>query len=91
MKKLNSQEAGTAHEDARRLEAEADPSAPHPDGTVISRRNRASRMSNLRLPEEQCAAIQEIAENQHLPMSTRGPTSDVARPDGPRVAAEFAV
>jgi uncharacterized protein YbaP (TraB family) len=63
-------EAGAAREDARRLEAEADTSEPYPDGTVISRPNQASRMFNVRLSEEQFAAIQELAESQHLPMST---------------------
>ena len=42
----------------------------YPEGTIISRPNQASRMFNVRLSEEQFAAIQEIAESQHLPMST---------------------
>jgi uncharacterized protein YbaP (TraB family) len=63
-------EAGAAREDARRLEAEADAGEPYPDDSVLSRPNQASRMFNVRLSEEQFAAIQEIAESQHLPMST---------------------
>jgi hypothetical protein len=55
---------------SRRLEGEADTGEPYPEGTVISRSNQASRMFNVRLSEEQFAAIQEIAESQHLPMST---------------------
>jgi uncharacterized protein YbaP (TraB family) len=67
---LEPHEASAAREDARRLEAEADTGEPYPNGTVISRPNQASRMFNVRLSEEQFAAIQEIAESQHLPMST---------------------
>jgi hypothetical protein len=67
---LEPHEASAAREDARRLEAEADNGEPYTDGTVISRPNQASRMFNVRLSEEQFAAIQEIAECQHLPMST---------------------
>ena len=69
-KNLDPHEASAAREDARRLEAEADTGEPYPDGTVIRRPNQASRMFNVRLSEEQFAAIQEIAESQHLPMST---------------------
>jgi hypothetical protein len=63
-------EAGAAREDARRLEAEADAGEPYPDDSVLSRPNQASRMFNVRLSEEQFAAIQGVAERQHLPMST---------------------
>ena len=61
-KNLDPHEASAAREDARRLEAEADTGEPYPDGTVISRPNQASRMFNVRLSEEQFAAIQEIRE-----------------------------
>jgi uncharacterized protein YbaP (TraB family) len=69
-KDLDPHEAGAAREDARRLEVEADTGEPYPEGTVISRSNQASRMFNVRLSEEQFAAIQDGAERQHLPMST---------------------
>lgn len=69
-KDLDPHEAGAAREDARGLEAEADTDGPYPEGTVISRPNQTSRMFNVRLSDEQFAAIQEIAESQHLPMST---------------------
>ena len=69
-KNLEPHEDSAARGDARRLEAEADTGEPYPDGTVISRPNQASRMFNVRLSEEQFAAIQDIAESQHLPMST---------------------
>jgi hypothetical protein len=69
-KKLDPHEAGAVREDVRRLEAEADSGEPYPEGTVISRPNQASRMFNVRLSEEQFAAIQAAAERQHLPMST---------------------
>jgi hypothetical protein len=67
---LDPHEAGALREDARRLEAEAASGEPYPEGTVISRPNQASRMFNVRLSEEQFAAIQDVAERQHLPMST---------------------
>ena len=69
-KKLDPHEASALREDARRLEAEAESGEPHPEGTVISRPNQASRMFNVRLSEEQFAAIQAAAERLHLPMST---------------------
>lgn len=69
-KDLDPRGSGAAREDARRLEAGADTDGPYPEGTVISRPNQASRMFNVRLSEEQFVAIQEIAESQHLPMST---------------------
>ena len=61
--------------DARRVELSSQAPCsellePYPDGTVISHPNQASRMLNVRLSAEQFAAIQEIAESQHLPMST---------------------
>jgi hypothetical protein len=69
-KDLDPHEVGAAREDARRLEAEAETDGPYPEGTVISRPNQASRMFNVRLSEEQFAAIQAAAERLHLPMST---------------------
>lgn len=69
-KNLDPHEADAARADARRLETEADLGMPYPDGTVISRPNQAGRMFNVRLSEEQFAAIQRIVEKQHLPMST---------------------
>lgn len=69
-KKLEPHEASAARADARRLEADAASAEPYPEGTVISRPNQTSRMFNVRLSEEQFAAIQDVAERQHLPMST---------------------
>jgi uncharacterized protein YbaP (TraB family) len=69
-KNLDPHEARAAREDARRLAAEAGAGEPYPDSTLISRPNQASRMFNVRLSEEQFAAIQDVAEQQHLPMST---------------------
>ena len=62
--------ADTARRDARRLEAEADRDAPYPRDTNVSRPNQPTRMFNLRLTEEQFTAIQQLAEQRHLPMST---------------------
>jgi hypothetical protein len=50
--------------------AEVDIAGPYPESTVIGRSNLTSRVFNVRLTEEQFAAIQEIAGSQHLPMST---------------------
>ena len=36
----------------------------------MAKNHHASRMFNVRLSEEQFAAIQDVAERQHLPMST---------------------
>jgi hypothetical protein len=69
-KNLDPHEAGALREDARRLETEAASGEPYPEDTVTSRPNQASRMFNVRLSEEQFAAIQDVAERQHLPMST---------------------
>jgi len=65
-KNLEPHEASAAREDARSLEAEADTGEPYPDDTVISPSNQASRMFNVRLSEERFAAIQHVAERQHL-------------------------
>ena len=62
--------ARRAREDARRLEAGADERAAYPVGTAVSRPNQPTRMFNLRLTEDQFAAIQGIAAQRHLPMST---------------------
>ena len=59
-------------EDAQRLEGEASTGEPYPDGTVISRSSQAGRTFNVRLSEEQVAAIQAAAERQHLPHDHRG-------------------
>lgn len=69
-KKLDPTAARAAREDARRLEFEANREEPYPPDTRISRPNQPSRMFNVRLTEEQFAAIQDLAEQRHLPMST---------------------
>jgi hypothetical protein len=69
-KKLDSVTARAAREDARRLEKQAAKTGAYPESTVLGRANQPSRMFNLRLTEEQYAAIQELAAQRHLPMST---------------------
>ena len=68
--KLDPKTARAARDDARRLEARAASEEHYPAGTTITRPNQASRMFNLRLTEEQFSAIQDLAEQRHLPMST---------------------
>lgn len=69
-KKLDPKTARAARDDARRLEARAASEERYPAGTTITRPNQASRMFNLCLTEEQFSAIQDLAEQRHLPMST---------------------
>lgn len=57
--------------EARGLEAVAASEEPYPADTTVSRPNQTtSRMFNLRLTDEQFAAIQDLAAQRHLPMST---------------------
>ena len=67
---LDRKTAAAAREDARRLEEYADSTAPYPADTVVSRPNAPSRMFNVRLSEDQYEALQELAHQRHLPMST---------------------
>lgn len=59
------------HEEATRAEsaAEIDPDAEFPEGASISWPNR-SRMLTLRLRQSEYDAIQQAAEQRHLPPST---------------------
>jgi hypothetical protein len=68
--KLDPEISGAARNEARRLEAEAESDEPYPPGTKVSRPNQPTRMFNVRLTEEQFSAIQQLAEQRHLPMST---------------------
>ncbi len=68
--KLDPKTARAARTDARGLEQHSASEQPYPAGTTVSRPNQTSRMFNVRLTEEQFAAIQELAEQRHLPMST---------------------
>jgi hypothetical protein len=69
-KKLDNETARAARADARRLESETDVSESYPDDTTIIRPNRASRMFNLRLTDEQFSELQQLARQRHLPMAT---------------------
>jgi hypothetical protein len=69
-KKLDEETARAARVDARRLEAEALGTEPYPEDTTISRPNRASRMFNVRLTEEQFNELQQLARQRHLRMAT---------------------
>jgi aryl-alcohol dehydrogenase-like predicted oxidoreductase len=68
--KLDPATARAARQDARRLEKQAARTEPYPESTTVSRANQPSRMFNVRLTEEQFAAIQDLAAERHLPMST---------------------
>ena len=69
-KTLDPKIAGAARDDARRLEQHADTTGPYSEDTTVSRPNAPSRMFNLRLSEDQYEALQELAHQRHLPMST---------------------
>jgi uncharacterized protein YbaP (TraB family) len=69
--KLDPATERAARAEARRLEVEAASEEPYPAETTVSRPNQtASRMFNVRLTDEQFAAIQDLATQRHLPMST---------------------
>ena len=68
--KLDPATEGAVRAEARRLEAGAATEEPYPAETIISRPNQTSRMFNVRLTDEQFAAIQDLAGRRHLPMST---------------------
>ena len=68
--KLDPRMARAARADARRLEGDAASNKPFPTGTKIHRPNQASRMFNVRLTDDQFTALQELADQRHLPMST---------------------
>lgn len=69
-KKLDPETARAAQAEARELEAHAESTEPYPAGTRITRSAGASRMFNVRLSEEQFAALQDEARRRHLPAST---------------------
>ena len=69
-KKLDDRTARVVRADARRLETESAAAGPYPEGTNLTRPNRPSRMFNVRLTDEQFSALQDMAREQHLPMST---------------------
>ena len=52
------------------METNADSMEPFPPGTRITMPNQPSRVFNLRLTEDQFAALQQVAEAKHLPVST---------------------
>jgi hypothetical protein len=69
-KKINPNAMAELRDDARRLEKHAGSSKPYPKGTPVSRPNLPSRLFNVRLSDEQYAALQKLARERHLPMST---------------------
>lgn len=69
-KKLDDRRARRCARNARGLEQHGNSSEPYSEGTAISRPNAPSRMSNLRLSDEQFDALQQIAIAKHLPMAT---------------------
>ena len=69
-KRLDPATARAARDDARRLGDQTTSNEAYPSGTKISRPNQASRMFNVRLTEDQFNALQQLAGQRHLPMST---------------------
>jgi hypothetical protein len=69
-KKVDAKTMAARRRDARLLEKQADSRERYPKGTRVSRPNLPSRLFNVRLTEEQYAALQKLARERHLPMST---------------------
>jgi hypothetical protein len=69
-KKIDPKTMAALRADARRLEQQADSRDPYPKGTRVNRPNLQSRLFNVRLSEEQYAALKKLAREKHLPMST---------------------
>jgi aryl-alcohol dehydrogenase-like predicted oxidoreductase len=69
-KKVDPKTMAALRDDARRVEKQADSREAYPKGTRITRPNLPSRLFNVRLSEEQYAALQKLAREKHLPMST---------------------
>lgn len=87
MRDLDDQTAETQRADARALEAYADSDEPYPADVQISRPNRASRMFNLRLSDEQYNEITTLARQRHLPASTMARSWLLERLDQERPAS----
>jgi hypothetical protein len=68
--KVDPKRMAALREDARRLETQADVRKPYPRGALVKRPNLHSRLFNVRLSEEHYAAVQKLAPERHLPMST---------------------
>lgn len=70
MNKLDDETIEAVRTDARAVEAHADDTEPYPPDVRISRLNRASRIFNLRLNDQQYEEITDLARKRHLPAST---------------------
>jgi hypothetical protein len=69
-KKVDPRTMAELRDDARRLETLTGSSRAYPKGTRVTRPNLPSRLFNVRLSDEQYAALQKLARERHLPMST---------------------
>jgi hypothetical protein len=69
-KKVDPRRMAALREDARQLETQADARKPYPRGMLVNRPNLPSRLFNVRLSEEHYAAVQMLARERRLPMST---------------------
>lgn len=69
-KKIDRKTIAELRNDARRLEARSDSAKPYPKETRVNRPNLPSRLFNVRLTDEQYSALQKLARERHLPMST---------------------
>ena len=86
-KTLDDRTARAARADARDLEQQAESTGDYPDGTIVTRPNQPSRMFNLRLSEDQYAALQAEAHRRHLPVSTMARAWLIDRLDSERHAS----
>ena len=85
--KLDPKTARAVRNDARRLEKDAASSTSYPPATKVGRPNQASRMFNVRLTDDQFSALQELANQRHLPMSTMARAWLLDRLDQERAAS----
>ena len=67
---LDTKTAGELRADARAAEQQAGSDENYPPSTRLRRPNAPSRMFNVRLSEEQYAALEQAAKAKHLPLST---------------------
>lgn len=87
MNKFDNETIETARADARALEAYADDTEPYPSDVLISQPNRASRIFNLRLSDQQYEEITDLARKRHLPASTMARSWLLERLDQERPAS----
>ncbi|MHB8450000.1 MAG: hypothetical protein ACYDAQ_06070 [Mycobacteriales bacterium] len=86
-KRLEPKAAAKLRADARAAERNADTDGAYPARTRVRRPNAPSRIFNIRLSEEQYAALEEGATAEHLPLSTMARAWPLDRLDRERHAS----